>query len=198
MQPLPAARSCATYTSNPPPVLPSVMTEMSQDLEDYLKSIPPVSAEDLEELTQAVSSLDDDPSFQADLIKGQFVEAILQAMDARGQTQSQVAASWGKSRQYLSKVLNEDRRVNFTVETMTQLAHVVGRRLRVTVEEPAMSGASFTSHSRPGAGQSFPPWDHGSVSWASRGTNLQAPWGCYHELNLNRHELIQHEDFIAA
>lgn len=174
------------------------MTKMSQDLQDYLEAIPPVSAQDLEELKQAVSSLENDPGFQADLIKGQFVEAVLQAMEARGQTQSQVAAAWGKSRQYLSKVLNEDRRVNFTVETMTQLAHVVGRRLRVTVEEPTLSGAAFTTHRRPVPGVPFAPWDDGPAPSSGRGTDLQALWGSYREGNPNGPDLIDHEDFIAA
>jgi transcriptional regulator with XRE-family HTH domain len=174
------------------------MTEISKDLQDYLQSIPSVTADDLEELKRAVLALDDDPGFQADLIKGQFVEAILQAMEAHGQTQSQVAAAWGKSRQYLSKVLNEDRRVNFTVETMTQLAHAVGRRLQVKVEEPTPSGVTFTAARRMVVGRPFDAWNESPASSVLYRTDPQVLSQNYQEWNPSRPAMIQHEDSIAA
>ena len=102
-----------------------------ESLRDLLDRTPALSRADLEELAAAGRKLDDDPAFVADLIKSRFVENLLQAMDARGVNQSELARRWGKSRQYVSKVLAEDRRVNFTLESMAELCHLLGLRLDV-------------------------------------------------------------------
>lgn len=110
--------------------------DLSASLHRYLDSVPPVSKEELAELGRAVGELDTDPAFQADFMKGRFIEQILEAMMNNGQNQNQIAEAWGKSRQYVSKLFNEDERVNFTIETMAQLAAIVGRRLRLELETP--------------------------------------------------------------
>ena len=50
--------------------------------------------------------------------------------------QSELAKRWGKTRQYVSKLFNEDKRINFTIETMCELAHQLNRRLAIQVLEP--------------------------------------------------------------
>jgi transcriptional regulator with XRE-family HTH domain len=109
----------------------------TQDLKKYLAGIPEVTTEDLEALRTAAKKLDQDPSFQADHLKSRFVEEILAAMEENGVNQTELANRWGKTRQYLSKLLNEDRRVNFTIETMCEVAHLLHRRVDILVMPPS-------------------------------------------------------------
>ena len=109
------------------------------DIAEWLASSPKVTAEDLRGLSDAGKALQTDPAFQADFIKARFVEDLLHAMAAEGMTKSQLAQKWGRTRQYLGKILDEDRRVNFTVETMTELALLLKRRLEVHILNPAES-----------------------------------------------------------
>ena len=106
------------------------------DLQEYLGNVPEVSDADRESLCRAIRDLDNDPRFLADVQKGLFVEQMLGALDERGESQSDLAKRLGKSRQYLSKLLNEDKRVNFTIETMCEVAHHLGRRLEILVLRP--------------------------------------------------------------
>ncbi|MEI6343488.1 MAG: helix-turn-helix domain-containing protein [Verrucomicrobiota bacterium] len=106
------------------------------ELQEYLGNVPEVSDADRESLRRAIQDLDNDPRFLADVQKGLFVEQMLGALDERGESQSDLAKRLGKSRQYLSKLLNEDKRVNFTIETMCEVAHHLGRRLEILVLRP--------------------------------------------------------------
>ncbi|GEM_PF-5618939 len=84
-------------------------------------------------LQRAADAAERDPEFHANYIKGVFVEEIRHALIDRNESQSQLARRWGRSRQYLSKVFAEDKRVNFTIETLCELAHLVGRRVQLLV-----------------------------------------------------------------
>jgi transcriptional regulator with XRE-family HTH domain len=98
--------------------------------------------EDLARLKAAAAALDSDPEFQADYLKSLFVEKMLEALAERGENQTQLAQRWGKTRQYVSKLFREDKRVNFTIETMSSLAGLLGRRLELQVapiDEPRTS-----------------------------------------------------------
>ena len=77
---------------------------------------------------------DADPAFAADYIKSQFVEEILQAMDAQNLSRTELAERLGKTKQYISRVLNET--ANFTIETMVEISHALGKRLVVQLVEP--------------------------------------------------------------
>ncbi len=109
------------------------VTELPEDIRAWFETTPRLTKADLEELRRAGAALDDDPAFCAELIKGRFVSEMLAAMEEKGQTQAEVARVWGKTRQYLNKLLNEDKRVNFTVETICELAHLLNRRIDVKV-----------------------------------------------------------------
>jgi antitoxin component HigA of HigAB toxin-antitoxin module len=117
-----------------------------ESLRDLLDRTPALSRADLEELASAGRKLDDDPAFVADLNKSRFVESLLQAMDARGVSQSELARRWGKTRQYVSKVFDEDRRVNFTLESMAELCHLLGLRLDVRALQEAECAHVMTVH----------------------------------------------------
>src|SRR5205823_3222156 len=101
---------------------------------------------------EAAARLDWDADFQADVLVSKYVLAISAAMQERGIRQSVLAKMWGKTRQYLNKLLNEDRRVNFTVHTMVKLAMLLKRRIRIEVEEieePALERKQRHGQNRP-------------------------------------------------
>jgi transcriptional regulator with XRE-family HTH domain len=92
---------------------------------------------DLDRLAEAADRLDEDPKFRAEYLKSLLVEQIREAMDDKGISQSDLARLWGKTRQYLSRVLNEDKRVNFTLETLVELSSLVGRKVEVNLLDPS-------------------------------------------------------------
>lgn len=114
-------------TNNP------ISADLPAELREYLQSVPSVNAKDLAELKQAAEALDRDPAFQADYLKSLFVERMLEAMAELGESQSSLAKRWNCSRQYVSKLFNEDKKVNFTIETLCELAHLLQRRVDIRV-----------------------------------------------------------------
>jgi hypothetical protein len=111
-------------------------SELPEELRGFLNSVPEVSSEDLEKLNKAAEALETDPTFQADYLKSLFVEKMYEAMEELDENQNQLARRWGKTRQYVSKLFDEDKRVNFTIETMTELAHLLGCRLEMQILRP--------------------------------------------------------------
>ncbi len=104
----------------------------------------PVNEIDREAFARDVRKLMDEPSFKAGAIKDQFIHNILKALDEEGISQSELAKRWGKSRQYLSKLLKEDKRVNYTIDTMVNVMHHLGRR--VEVHYPRMNEVTKVIH----------------------------------------------------
>ena len=109
----------------------TITQEDARWIEDFLKDVPLTSELDHDGLAQASRELDEDPAFVADYLKGVFVNEVYKAMDEAGLNANQLARKWGKSRQYLSKILNEDARVNFTIETMVELMLQLGRKVEL-------------------------------------------------------------------
>jgi len=107
--------------------------EIPVEIAELLARTPKVTEAMQARLAAAAEELDHDSGFQEDFIKGHFVNSMLEAMGDEGLSQSEVARKWGRSRQYLHKLLNEDKRVNFTVETMVELAMLLKRRLELHV-----------------------------------------------------------------
>lgn len=105
--------------------------ELPDDLREYLAGVPEVTEADRKALGEAIKALDDDPEFQADLLKSLIVEKFLAALEEVGATKSRLASNWNCSRQYVSKLLDEDNPVNFTIETLCKLAHQMDRRVSV-------------------------------------------------------------------
>ncbi len=64
--------------------------------------------------------LENDPEFVADYTKGKIVEDILSFMVEHKLTQSDLAQKMNKSRQYISRILNQ--KANFTIETISELS----------------------------------------------------------------------------
>lgn len=92
---------------------------------------PKVTAQEIKILQAAVDELELDPRFHADYLKGRFVSTIRHIMGESHVSSASLANAWGKTRQYLSKLLNEDKRINFTLETMAELALLLHHRVKI-------------------------------------------------------------------
>ncbi len=110
-------------------------SDFPPELAELFRNARPVTPEMAAEIGEANRALAKDPDFMADCMKGYFVECVLQGLEETGLKKAQLGKRIGKSRQYINKILNEDKRVNFTIETMTQIAHALGRRLDLHVLE---------------------------------------------------------------
>lgn len=76
--------------------------------------------EALADLERSKFDLERDPEFVADRLRADLVEDILASMRDRGMNKNQLAEKLGKSRQYVTRILNESD--NFTLATVAQLA----------------------------------------------------------------------------
>lgn len=65
--------------------------------------------------------------------KVMICRVIRAELRAREESQSAFAKRWGKSRQYVSRILNDKTAPNFTLETIGEAAALLGRNLSVTI-----------------------------------------------------------------
>lgn len=72
-------------------------------------------------LRQTCLAMESDPSFVAEFSRAQFIEDVLRLMEEQGIGKSDLAKRIGKSRQYVSRILNETS-PNFTIDTMAEIA----------------------------------------------------------------------------
>lgn len=164
------------------------------ELAELLANTPKAKPATLVRLRKAAEGLERDPAFQADCMKSLYVENVMQAMAEKGVSQSELARRWGKSRQYLHKLLNEDKRINFTIETMVELAMLLGQRmelhmlakneaahvLRCRLPKSKVTTSGFESDESPRTGQSkivtFPASPRKTyATWSAlNGTQLSA------------------------
>jgi transcriptional regulator with XRE-family HTH domain len=86
---------------------------------------------ELAALEKAANALGSDPAFLADQSKGLVVEDILRAMEEAGLNRNTLAAKLGKTRQYVGKILDEERRANFTIDTLAELSVALGVKLHL-------------------------------------------------------------------
>ncbi|MFA6239665.1 MAG: helix-turn-helix transcriptional regulator [Candidatus Hydrogenedentales bacterium] len=86
---------------------------------------------------------DRDPEFQAGYLKAAFVDDVCAAMHEMNITKSALAERLGKSRQYVTRVLNES--ANFTIDSMAEIATALGRQLTIRVHPSAQGATSTTS-----------------------------------------------------
>lgn len=100
-------------------------------LERLLEEARPLEELDLKGLARAFENLEQDPNFVAESAKGLLIEDILRAMDERNITKSELARRMGKSRQQINVLLDEEKKNNFTIETMAQISTALGQRLIV-------------------------------------------------------------------
>lgn len=96
------------------------------DLDALFEAAKPISKHDLDRLKEAGKLWENNAVERSDFHKALFVRDICSAMEATGMSQSDLAKKWGRSRQYLSKLLRQDKRTNFTIETMVELTILLG------------------------------------------------------------------------
>jgi transcriptional regulator with XRE-family HTH domain len=80
----------------------------------------------------------------------EFTEALSRWMEAKKVSQAELAAAIGVSQPYISKVLKGN--ANFTLATMTKLAHALGARVRVQLvptEDRSQGRSSPDTESEP-------------------------------------------------
>ncbi len=111
-------------------------SDLPADLAAIFAAVPDTREADIAALTRAADALDRDPEFLADYDKGLVVEDVLRALEDSGLSQNALAEKIGKSRQYLSKILDEDHRVNFTIETLAKLSAALDLQLHVRMLPP--------------------------------------------------------------
>jgi transcriptional regulator with XRE-family HTH domain len=107
--------------------------QIPKELADLLAKTKPVSELDLHRLEKTGKEIDRDYLERAALQKALFVNSILAAMQSENLTKSEVARRMKCSRQNLNRLLNEDSAVNFTIETMSNLASATARRIEILV-----------------------------------------------------------------
>jgi len=106
-------------------------TTLSPELEALLEGARPIQDLDLTSLTQSIFDLESSPAHVAETRKAAFVEDVLRALDDQGISKSELARRLGKSRQQLNIMLDEEKRNNFTIETMAKISTTLGRKLVV-------------------------------------------------------------------
>lgn len=107
--------------------------ELPAELAELFRNSSPVSQDAIDALAATNRALSDDADFMADLLKGYFVERVLEGLCDTNLNKSQLGKKIGKSRQYVNKILDEDKRVNFTIDTMAKIAHAIDCRLDIHV-----------------------------------------------------------------
>lgn len=110
---------------------PTAETPLPDDIAALFANTRPATPEDLAGLFKAADALRADPEFLADYSKGLIVEDILRAMENAGLNRNTLAAKLGKSRQYIGKILDEERPANFTIDTLAELSSALGVKLHV-------------------------------------------------------------------
>lgn len=114
---------------------------LSDELKALFAETTPLTTAEEKELGDSIRSLRATPSFQADVLKAIVVDHMLEGMEREGLNKKRLAERWGKSRQYVGRILDEDARVNFTLETVCEMLSLVGKRLRLVVEDVGTASA---------------------------------------------------------
>lgn len=108
---------------------------LSNELKELFAQYKPLTAEEEKDLGDSICAVQSDPHFQAEVQKALVVDHMLEGMEREGLNKKKLAERWGKSRQYVGRILDEDQRVNFTLETVCEMLSLVGKRMRIVVED---------------------------------------------------------------
>ena len=116
----------------------NIQPNKEPSLDEILKSfdaVPAVTDADLTRLADANRKLDEDPDFLTEVQEAIVANQLRAALEASGETQVSLAKRWGKTRQYVSKLLSE-KLTNYTLETITHAAYHLGLRVSVKIHRP--------------------------------------------------------------
>ncbi len=121
----------SSKAEKPTAVEPSAATPLPDHIAALFANTRQATPKELVALAKAADALRTDPAFLADYSKGLVVEDILRAMEEAGLNRNTLAAKLGKTRQYVGKILDEERRANFTIDTLAELSAVLRVKLHV-------------------------------------------------------------------
>jgi len=155
---------------------------LPESLADLLAATPFLGKQDFQRLEKAGEQLHQDPAWQAEYLKGIFTEKMLEAMEEGHVSQSDLADMWEKSRQYVSKLFREDKRVNFTIETMTEMASLLGRRIELHILKSSESSTVIkcVASTHRVIASPLTAWgEEQTAASVQRGTNVAALFGDY-------------------
>ena len=93
--------------------------QMPEDIREWLMTIPP--DEDYSQLGTAIEELQDDPSFQSECLKADFVEMVLGALEQCNISKSELGRRAGMSRQQVNSMLSLKNPLNVTLETIARV-----------------------------------------------------------------------------
>lgn len=128
--------------------------ELPDDLLALLVAARPVE-EALADLAADPLHLDEDADFECERLKADIVEQVLRAMEEQGVNRSDLAERLGKSRQWVSRVLNEGD--NFTVATVARLSCALGLRATIAMAPRVAAGPQMVVEERAARGLSSRP-----------------------------------------
>jgi transcriptional regulator with XRE-family HTH domain len=113
-------------------------------------------------------------TFEQERLKLELSEGIIQAMQAKGLKQSDLARAIGKSRAYVAKILQGT--TNFTVETVAALLWALDHRLSVdilTKQEAQQREQAWASFVRPQLGLAREPYQGEATSSVVKAPTLK-------------------------
>lgn len=106
-------------------------TTMSKEFSKWLENTPTYD-KTLEEIKNMEPlDIENDPEFVADYMKGLITEDILQAMEEEEINKSQLAKRMKKSKQYISRILNET--ANFTFKSLAEIACALNHKVETRI-----------------------------------------------------------------
>lgn len=110
---------------------PADATRLPDDIAALFANTRQATPKEIAALEKAANALRADPAFLADYSKGLVVEDILRAMEEAGLNRNTLAAKLGKSRQYVGKILDEEKPANFTIDSLAELSAALGVKLHI-------------------------------------------------------------------
>ena len=107
-----------------------MVTPLENEIRKLLEDVRPTE-ELMAKLAKGVEDFENAPEFVAGYLKACLVRDVLMAMKEEGMNRHQLAERLGKSRQYVSRILNET--ANFTLQSIAELACALGRKVEVSI-----------------------------------------------------------------
>jgi len=149
------------------------------DLDALIEGVAPVA--EVEAQYKATGfELSSDPEFVAELLMIRFIHDVRSALDRLGWSQAELARRMNKKAQYVSRVLDAERRENLTLATMAEFACALGIDLEIRTSAAAESdnfeqGAQIISIDFEAAAseQEYYQISNGSISEETEATDLE-------------------------
>lgn len=136
--------------------------ETEIDLDALIEGVAPV-AEVEAKFNAADTQLSNDPEFVAELLLIRFIHDVRAALDRLGWSQAELARRMNKKPQYVSRVLDAERRENLTIATMAEFACALSIDLEIRASAADQSGieksrsVSNNSDANPDNNDNFTP-----------------------------------------